>query len=125
MFLLSLGFVRPVSAFVFGPTVSSKYLLLSFSSFILGYIANLPRTYLRAREASGTFVLLDTLSILATLVMNVVFIAALKIGLAGILWSGLLVNIGVDSSIGMAVSSGWPCIQPIPPKTDGKIWACP
>jgi O-antigen/teichoic acid export membrane protein len=101
MLLLALGFVRPISMFVFGPAVSSTYLLLSFFSFILGYIANLPRAYLRALESSGTFILLDTLGVLATLVMNIVFVAGLKIGIAGILWSALLVNVA------WIAASGW------------------
>ena len=93
MFSMALAFVRPVSALLFGPRVPSSYLLLSFSSFVLGYIANLPRSYLRALEASGKFVALDTLGVLASLVMNVVFLVVLKMGVAGILLSALLVNV--------------------------------
>src|ERR1035438_4662389 len=44
-FLLSVGLVRPVSHMLLGPGVSAKYLLISLSSFVLAYIANLPRTY--------------------------------------------------------------------------------
>lgn len=92
MFSLALGFVGPVSALIFGPKVPSAYLLISFSSFVLGYVANLPRTYLRALEASRAFVVLDTISVVAILVLNIFFIVVLKSGMAGILWSSLLVN---------------------------------
>jgi O-antigen/teichoic acid export membrane protein len=93
MFLLTFAFVKPVSAYLFGPSVPSTYLLLSLSSFILGYIANLPHTYLRALEASGRVVILDTASIFVVLLLNILFVTVLKIGLAGILLSSLIVNI--------------------------------
>ena len=92
-FFLLVGLVRPVSALLLGPRVPSQYLLLSFTAFIIGYITNLPRTYLRALEASGSFVLVETVSLFLMLTLNIVFIAVLKIGLAGILWSSLLVAI--------------------------------
>ncbi len=91
-FALGVGFVRPLSTMIFGADVPSKYLLLSFSSFVLGYLANLPRTYLRAMEASGSFVVVETIGLFLMLTLNVYFIAVLKIGLAGILWSSLIVN---------------------------------
>jgi len=101
-FLLALGLIRPVSALLFGPGVPSTYLLLSFSSFIAGYIANLPRTYLRALEASGRFVLVDSIGLFAMLVLNIYFIAVLKIGLLGILLSSLIV-----AGFQAVLLSGW------------------
>ena len=93
MFFLAMAFIRPVSTLLFGPNVPSTYLLISFASFVLAYIANLPRTYLRAMEASGTFVLLDTVTLFLMVVLNVFFIVVLNTGLLGILLSALLVNI--------------------------------
>lgn len=90
-FLLLVGLVRPVSAMLFGPNVPSTYLLMSFASFILGYISNLPRTYLRALEASGAFIIVDNVSLLLMLILNIYFIAFLRIGLVGILLSSLVV----------------------------------
>lgn len=90
-FLLMLGLVRPVSALVLGPHVPSTYLLLSLSAFILGYIVNVPRAYIRALEASSAFVMVDTISLVLMLGLNIYFIAFLKIGLSGILWSSLIV----------------------------------
>ena len=100
--LSGLALVHPVSAMLFGPAVPSKYLLLAFSAFILGYVGNLPRTYLRALEASGTVVLLDTLGILLLLTLNVFFIAVLKVGLMGILLSSLIV-----AGLSLVVLSAW------------------
>jgi O-antigen/teichoic acid export membrane protein len=90
-FLFSVWLVRPASHLLLGPGVPSKYLLLSLSSFILGYIVNLPRTYLRALEASGAFVMVDVVALFLMLLLNIYFIAVLKIGLMGILLSALLV----------------------------------
>src|ERR1017187_3764303 len=91
-FLCGAAVVRPVSAALFGPAVPSKYLLLSFTSFVISYIAGPFRIYLRAREASGRLVLLDTISTVLVLILNIVFIAGLKIGLMGILLSAVIVN---------------------------------
>jgi O-antigen/teichoic acid export membrane protein len=91
-FVIGLGAVRAISAAVLGPAVPSRYLLLSFSSFILAYVTNVPRTYLRALEASGKYALLDTASVFSILTLNIVFIVVLKIGLVGILLSALIVN---------------------------------
>jgi O-antigen/teichoic acid export membrane protein len=77
---------------LFGPAVPSKYLLLSFSSFVLSYVAGPFRIYLRAREASGRLVMLDTVSTLLVFVLNIFFVAGLKIGLLGILMSPVIVN---------------------------------
>jgi O-antigen/teichoic acid export membrane protein len=89
---LGLALVRPASVLIFGPHVPAVYLLLSFSSFILAYIANLPRTYLRALEASGTVVVVETVGLFLMLALNIYFIAVLRIGLLGILLSSLIVG---------------------------------
>ena len=91
VFFAGLPFVGWGSALIFGPGVPARYLLVSFAAFVLGYIAMLPRTYLRALDASGAFVIVDTGSLVLLLVLNVLFIAVLKVGLIGILLSSLLV----------------------------------
>jgi O-antigen/teichoic acid export membrane protein len=93
VYVCGIALVRPVSALILGPAVPSKYLLLSFSSFVLSYIAGPLRIYLRALEASGKLVLLDTASTAMVLLLNITFIAGLKLGLIGVLLSPILVNI--------------------------------
>jgi O-antigen/teichoic acid export membrane protein len=83
--------VRPLSAMIFGPKVPFLYLMLSFLAFAFGFVATLPRTYLRALDASGIFVALDTAALFLMLCLNILFIAILKVGLIGILLSSLLV----------------------------------
>jgi O-antigen/teichoic acid export membrane protein len=92
-FLLLLPGVPSVSGWLLGSGTPSVYLLISLSSLLVGYIANLPRTYLRALEASGAFVAVETASLFAMLLLNVVFIAGFGMGVAGILVSSLLVTI--------------------------------
>lgn len=94
LFILAGGLfvVKPLSAWLLGPSVTSSYLLLSFVSFILTYIGAMPRAYLRAKEASGTFTLIETGGLCGMLVLNVYFIAVLKLGPVGILLSALVVN---------------------------------
>jgi O-antigen/teichoic acid export membrane protein len=90
-YVIGLSVAKPVSAILLGPTVPSWYLLLAFSSFILLYVTNLPRTYLRALEASGVIISIENIALILLLALNVYFIAVLKMGLAGILWSSFLV----------------------------------
>jgi O-antigen/teichoic acid export membrane protein len=90
-YIALLGFIRPASALIVGPNTPPSYLLLAFTSFILGYILNVPRTYLRAREASGSFVAVDTVSLGLMLALNIVFLVVLKTGLIGILLSSVIV----------------------------------
>jgi O-antigen/teichoic acid export membrane protein len=101
LYLLGIGLVGPVSGLLFGPKVPSKYLLISFSSFIMGYIITLPRTYFRALDASGTLVTLDTTSLFVTLVLNILFIVVLHVGLVGILLSTLIVNSIQATALGL------------------------
>jgi O-antigen/teichoic acid export membrane protein len=93
-FCLGVGFIGPVSSIVLGPDVPSKYLLLAFIAFALSYIAAPTRFYFRALEASGTLVFVDTISSFCILGLNILFIAGLKIGPAGILWSSILADVG-------------------------------
>lgn len=101
-FLLMLGFVRNLSLQIFGPNVPAKYLLISCTSFVLSYVANIPRTYLRAMEASGTFVAVEAGSLVLMLGLNIYFIAVLHIGLVGILVSFL-----ISAALQMLLLSGW------------------
>jgi O-antigen/teichoic acid export membrane protein len=101
-FAAGLSAVKPVASMLFGAQVPAGYLLMSFSSLILGYITNLPRTYLRALEASGAFVFVDTASLILMLGLNILFIAVLKVGLVGILLSSL-----ISASLQAIVLSVW------------------
>jgi O-antigen/teichoic acid export membrane protein len=88
--ILGLVAIRSVSVLIFGPSIPPKYLLLSFTSFILGYIVNVPYVYFRALEASGTFVTIDTLSLVLQLLLNVVFVVVFQLGLSGVLVSSVI-----------------------------------
>jgi O-antigen/teichoic acid export membrane protein len=100
--LAGAGLIRPASRLLLGPNIPATYLLMSFTSFILAYIGNLPRTYLMALEFSGALTLIDTVGLLVMLGLNIYFIAVLKIGLLGILWSSLIV-----AGLQAALITGW------------------
>jgi O-antigen/teichoic acid export membrane protein len=102
VFCIGVALVRPASALLFGPSVPATYLLVSFSAFVLGFIVTLPRTYLRALDASGAFVIVDTASLVLLLVLNVILIVVFRIGLLGILLSSLLV-----ASLQVVLLSAW------------------
>jgi O-antigen/teichoic acid export membrane protein len=87
---VGLVFVRQASLLMLGPGVSPVCLLLSFSLFVLAYIAMVPYTYIRAKEASGTLVILDAAGTLIILILNIYFIAVLKMAVIGLLLSALI-----------------------------------
>jgi len=89
-FLAGVGLVRPISLLLFGPQIPATYVLLSFSTLVLTFMANLPRAYLRALEASGAYTAVDTAYVLLLLVLNIFFIVVLRTGLAGMLWSSVI-----------------------------------
>jgi len=101
-FLAGLGLVRPASTLIFGPQVPATYVMLSFAALILSWMANLPRTYLRALEASGTYTIVDILTVLLLLTLNIVFIAVFKLGLVGILLSSVIV-----AALQLILLAGW------------------
>ena len=101
-FLAGLGLVGPVSALLFGPHVPSTFLLLSFTALILSFMANLPRTYLRALEASAAYTVVDAVYVLLLLALNIFFIAGLRMGVAGMLWSSV-----VAGALQFLLLSGW------------------
>ena len=91
--LAGLPFVPPVSGLLFGSSTPALYLLLSFSAIVVNYVASFPRAYLRALDKSGTFTIVDTIAIFLLLTLNILFIAILHIGIAGVLWSSLIVAV--------------------------------
>jgi len=99
---LGLMAAKPASRWILGPEVNSKYLLLSFLGFICNYLATVPRTYLRALEASGMFTLVNNVSFCLMLGMNIYFVAVLKLGVAGILLSAL-----IGAALQFVVLSAW------------------
>jgi O-antigen/teichoic acid export membrane protein len=92
VFALGAAGVPTVSRLIFGPAVPATYLLLSFSSFVMNYIGNIPFAYLRAIESSGRVVLIDTLATLGILVLSIVFLGPLKMAILGMLLSPLIVG---------------------------------
>jgi O-antigen/teichoic acid export membrane protein len=91
-FAVGLACLRPITALLFGSRVPPVYVLLSFGSLLLSYMATPARTYLRALEKSGMFAFMEGSGTLLLLVLNVVFIAGMKMGPAGMLWSSVIGN---------------------------------
>jgi O-antigen/teichoic acid export membrane protein len=84
--------VRQVTGILFGPGVPATYLFLSFAAFLLAYVANVPYTSLRAKEASGTVVAFDTVTTIGLFTLNIYLIAVAKLALLGMLLSRLITN---------------------------------
>jgi len=93
VYAIGMPLIPRLSASLLGPDVPATFLRLSFTSFILSYINNLPRTYLRALEASGNFTFVETGSLAVMLGLNVYFIAGLHMGPMGVLLSAFIVGV--------------------------------
>jgi O-antigen/teichoic acid export membrane protein len=82
----------PVAPLLFGSAIPPVYIGLCFGSFLLNYIVTVPITYIRAKEASGTLVLLDIAATAITMALTVYCVAVLKWSLYGVLWSAFVVG---------------------------------
>lgn len=88
--LAGLVSVRQVTVLLLGPGIPATYLFLSFTGFLIAYIGNVPYTTLRAREQSATVVTFDILNTIGMYVLNIYFIAVMKLSLLGMLLSRLI-----------------------------------
>jgi O-antigen/teichoic acid export membrane protein len=88
------GFVsaRQVAPLLFGPTIPLVDIGLCFGSFLLNYVTTVPYTYIRAKEASGTLVLVDVVTTAVTMALTVYCVAFLKWSLYGVFWSAFVVG---------------------------------
>lgn len=91
-FLAGFPLIRPATTMLLGPGVPAAYLLMSFVGFLIAYIAQVPYTALRAKEASGTVTAIDTVSTIVLLLLNVYLIAVLKTSLFGMFLGRIIVN---------------------------------
>jgi O-antigen/teichoic acid export membrane protein len=102
-FLIALAVYRPASALLFGDrSLPASYLLLSCAAFSMNYVTILPRTYLRALQASAALVTIDTSLLFLMMAMNIYFIAFLKIGVVGVLLSSV-----IAAGLQMVLLSAW------------------
>jgi O-antigen/teichoic acid export membrane protein len=88
----SLG-ARRFTDLLLGAAVPSSYLLLSIAGFFLAFISNVPYTALRAREASGRMVTVDTVTSIAQFGLGAILLAAANLAVRGLLVAKLAVNI--------------------------------
>jgi O-antigen/teichoic acid export membrane protein len=84
--------VRQATLLLLGPGVPPTYLFLALVAFLLAYVANVPYTAIRAREASKTIVTIDTLTTIGVFLLNIYFIAVARLAILGLLLSKLIVN---------------------------------
>jgi O-antigen/teichoic acid export membrane protein len=85
--------VPAASRMLLGPGIPPTLLYLSFSYFVLGYISTIPYTQIRAKEESVKLMTFDSGAALLHLVLNIYFIAVLKISVTGVLLSALLIGV--------------------------------
>jgi O-antigen/teichoic acid export membrane protein len=79
---------------LFGAGVSTLYLTISFWYFMLGYISTVPYTYVRAKEQSGRLVVLDSLSTILLLIVNVILLVFFKLSILAVL-TGPLISLAI------------------------------
>jgi O-antigen/teichoic acid export membrane protein len=84
--------IRELTSLLLGPGVPLNYLFVSLLAFLLAYVANVPYTAIRAKEASGTLVTIDLVVTFGILALSVYFVAVLKLSLSGLFLSKLIMN---------------------------------
>ena len=70
----------------------SFYIQIISVSFFLSFVNSVAWNYLRAKQRSGFIVFMNTVSLVLMLSLNIYFIAFLKMGVRGVLYSSLLAN---------------------------------
>src|SRR5579884_2371353 len=92
VFTMGVALVPFITRALFGPGVSSVYLLLSFTVSVMAYVATVPYTIMRAKNRAQTLVSYDTIGTVVMLLLNIYFVVGLKWGLMGVLVSPLVVG---------------------------------
>lgn len=83
----------PMSSFIFGVPAYGSLLRV----FLLGLAASFPVEigfcYLRVRDRSRDYTIVSTARLVAAVVLNVYFLAVLKMGLTAIVWTTVITNV--------------------------------
>lgn len=85
-------FSKDLSSLLLKSPNFSYYVRLIVVCFFLSVINSVAWSYLRARQRSAFIVLLNFISLVLMLSLNIYFIAVLHLGVLGVLYSGLLAN---------------------------------
>jgi O-antigen/teichoic acid export membrane protein len=93
-FALSVIFSKHISSLVFNSPDYYRMFVIIFASMVFNLSNGIPLTVLRIEEKSILYITISLIKTAMTLVLNVVFIVYLKMGVMGILLSGLIVIAG-------------------------------
>lgn len=85
------------STLVFGTADYTRYFQLSFIMLFLQAGVEIPMIFIRLKQDSTLFVVINFLKLILQLSLNIYFVVILKIGLAGILYSSLISSIVMTS----------------------------
>ena len=96
---LGMLLARDISALVLKSPAFYKYIWLISGTLFLTCINSVSWSYLRARQRSGLIVVANAISLALSLALNIYFIAGLKTGLIGILYSGIISNLVVTAAL--------------------------
>ena len=90
--LLALPWAGAVSAVVLGDQRHGGLVRLTLASLFLSSFIEIPLAYLRARQASGRVVIVGLARLALGLTLNILFLAVLRLGVAGVLYSGIITS---------------------------------
>ncbi len=86
---LAMPFSKPLSQVIFGTAAYASLVRLELIVFALANFIEIPLAYVRAKQASVTFVAICTVRLVIELTLNVIMLVVLKLGVAGILYSSI------------------------------------
>lgn len=95
-----------------------RYVQISLGAFAFNAILEIPLTYLRIQERSIAYSAIALGRLIGSLSLNIYFIVFLKLGILGVLYSGLIVSI-----LFSVILAGW-CVKDVGFHFEGKLaWA--
>ncbi len=80
----------PLARLVLGDASYAPLVRIAFATFALAATVEIPMTLLRARERSALFTKISIARLILSLSLNIVFVVGLKMGVLGIMISGLI-----------------------------------
>jgi O-antigen/teichoic acid export membrane protein len=94
-FAISVIFSKNISLLVFESPDYFRMFQIIFASMVFNLSNGIPLTVLRIEQRSFLYITFSIIRTAMILVLNIVFIVYFKMGVMGILWSGLIVSTGI------------------------------
>ncbi len=91
----------PLAALVLRGRVDASLIVIGGATFVFNSLVIVPTAYLRVRERSRLYVLVNAGKLVAQLSLNILFVVGFRLGVRGILLSDLISSVIVGTALGV------------------------